>query len=221
MEKKAAMALRPTSAATISKPNGFTLIEVIIVVAILGMIAVMVLPRVSNIFKVSLSSSSREIASASKQAYNAAVMTKRIYRLAIDLGKQQYWIEGGPTQLSLDTVTTRERQERARKFMDSDELKKLEEEETTRWQLAKTITRKKQSLATGVSFEGAENELSQTIQQTGVFYVHFFPQGIVEKAVIQLKDNANHFSTLYVEALVGRSRVYPQKMSLKEVTNPK
>lgn len=201
----------------VSSSQGFTLLELIVVIAILGFIAVIALPKASNILRMSLSSTTREISSAIKQTYNAAMMTKRAYRLVFDIDHREYWVEMGPATWVLETKESLERAERKKKWMSSDALKKSNAEAASAWQPATQVIRKKVSLPQGVEFEDIYTEQSPEAFTSGLAYCHFFPQGTIEKTLIHLKDNSSHFATLFVEPLVGRTRVFQRRIEIKEI----
>src|SRR5690242_14121053 len=92
--------------------SGFTLIELMVVVALIALISVMALASISSYFQVSLNSSTREIASTVREAYNATLITGELHRVAYDLKNGQYWVEKGPNNAVLDTKESRERAER-------------------------------------------------------------------------------------------------------------
>src|SRR4051812_8607336 len=69
---------------------GFTLIEMMVVVAIMAMMGALVLPSVSSFFQVSLGSTARELASTVKETYNATVITGQVHRLVYDFKENSY-----------------------------------------------------------------------------------------------------------------------------------
>lgn len=73
--------------------NGFTLIEIIVVVFILGSLLLIATPRLLEKTDVNLKSASRTLTGTIKYLYNEAVFKKSIYRLAFDLDKDEYWPE--------------------------------------------------------------------------------------------------------------------------------
>ena len=205
----------PTSRPTTFNDAGFTLIEIIVVVALIALITVIALPNISAVFKVSLKSSAREVANLTKEAYNAAVITGRVHRVVYDLGEQQYWVESGPAGLMLDTVESKEAEERRKKFKQEDE------KHTSPFGIDKTISRKKRTLPRGVEFEDVETEQSKEPIAEGLAYTHFFPHGISEQTLIHLKDTSNHRITLHVAPILGRTRFIDGHVTLKQALEEK
>ena len=94
------------------KNNGFTLIEILVVMVLLGSILFIAVPKFQNLADVNLKSTSRSISGTIKYLYNEAVFKKNIYKLAFDLDNQEYWVEymeDGQFVESLDPVLRRKR----------------------------------------------------------------------------------------------------------------
>lgn len=193
------------------KNSGFTLVELLIVVALIALIGTMAVPGISNTFKISLQTATREIASTIKETYNASMMTKRVYRIVYDLKEQAYWVEFGPASLALDTEESLKHEERMNRF------KKEKKEEGPSFQMATNITRSKKSLPRGVTFKDIKTEQAKELATEGTVYTHFFPHGMIEQTVVHLQDNSQHQSTLWVQPLVGRTRVIDRYVPYEEV----
>ena len=215
MDRKAAMALTKTSAPTI-RADGFSLIEMLVTVGLISLITLFALPSITSFFRVSIGSASRELAGTIKEAYNSAVVTGRVHRLAIDIGKGQYWVESGPPSLLLDNEESLEREKRRKKF--STEISK-EEAPASPFKIEKSVTRKKVSLPMGVSFEDVLTQKSKNPASEGVVHAHFFPHGLTERTVIHLQDTSNHKNTLVISPLVGKTDVYERYTTEAEINS--
>jgi len=227
MASKVARVMRPTSRPTAFKSifsderesvGGFSLIELMVVVALMALIAGMAIPSISNVFKISLGSTTRDLATTVRYAYNAAMMTKKVHRLVYDMKEQRYWVEVGPADLLMETAETKARAARAGKFgskLTEEEEKKKKESEPS-FTLATYVTRKKKDLPRGVEFEDVKTEQQKEPFKEGMVYTHFFPHGIIEQTVIHLKDTSNHHSTLIIAPTVGRSKVIERFVPAEE-----
>lgn len=191
--------------------HGFTLIELLIVIAIIGSMGLLVVPKMSSVFKVSINNASREIASVARESFNSSILTGQVYRLVFDLKENQYWVEFGPSTTLLDTQDTKEREERRKKFADPNEKAPPSE-----FALAQAVTRKKQTLPRGVKFEDVVTELTKDPLTEGVAYSHFFPHGISERTLIHLRDSSDHQVTLILSPLMGRTKVISRYVKLEE-----
>ncbi len=75
------------------KNEGFTLIEILVVMVLIGSIIFIAVPRFKNLADVNLKSTSRTLSGTIKYLYNESVFKKNIYKLAFDLDNQEYWVE--------------------------------------------------------------------------------------------------------------------------------
>jgi Tfp pilus assembly protein FimT len=182
----------------------------LVVIGLIALVTMFIIPGVSNFFKVSLDSATRELASVVKDTYNSAVMTGRVHRLAYDLKEHTFWAESGPNALLLDTAESKAQDERRRRYG------KKEEERAPGFSLDKTVTRKKITLPRGVEFEDVVTGQAKEPITEGMAYTHFFPHGLTEQTVIHLKDTSDHHITLVIPALLGRTRVLERYVRAEE-----
>jgi hypothetical protein len=177
----------------------------------------MVIPSVSSYFQVSLNSATRDIASIVKESYNSTVLTGRVYRVAYDFKKAQYWSESGPPNVLLDTEASKKKAEDRARHSKPDE----NPGDTSSFTMDKTITRKKIDLPRGVTYEDVLTEQSKDPIKDGMAYTHFFPQGMTEQTIIHLVDGSNHHVSLVISPLVGKSDVYDRYVTSEEVFGKK
>lgn len=190
---------------------GFTLVEILIVVALIGLIMTFAMPSVTSYFRLSLDTSAREMASIIKETYNSTVITGYVHRIAYDLDKNTYWVEKGPDTVLLDTQETKRQEERRKKFGSSEK-----KDSPPTFQQEKSITRNKISLPRGVKFKDILTEQFQEPIDAGIAYTHFFPHGITEQTIIHLNDSEEHKISLVISSLIGRTKVIPNHVSKLE-----
>ncbi|MES2614218.1 MAG: type II secretion system protein [Bdellovibrionota bacterium] len=78
------------------KQRGFTLLEIILVLALIGGIASVILPNLNVTIDSQMSTSIRNFSSAIRSAYDNAVFSGRVQRMVIDIRKGAFWVEQAP-----------------------------------------------------------------------------------------------------------------------------
>jgi prepilin-type N-terminal cleavage/methylation domain-containing protein len=198
------------------KNEGFSLIELMIVVAILGLVGLIAVPSISNTFRFSVQSSAREIATLIKDASNSAQITGRVHRMAYDLKNQQYWVEstGEMTLLKSEESVALDKEGSGRfsRKSESDE-----DQSNGGFRQESLLTKKKRSLPVGVHFKDVYTEQSEEPIIEGIAYTHIFPQGLTEKTLIHIEDTGKNQISLVVSNLLGRCSVEGRYIEPKEV----
>lgn len=194
---------------------GFSLIELLIVIAILGLVGLITIPSISNTFRFSVQSTGREIATLIKDATNSAQITGKVHRIAYDLKSQQYWVESSAesTLLKSDESIKREK-EKSRGFFSNDDDE--EKKKNGGFRQENLLTKKKRTLAVGVRFKDVVTEQSDVPITEGMAYTHIFPQGMSEKSLVHLIDTSNNEISLEVSNLLGRCSVQGRYVDVKE-----
>ena len=187
-----------------TKSSGFTLLELMIVVAILGLVGLVIIPNIGSTFRFSVQSSAREIATLIKDTSNSAQITGKVHRLVYDLKEQKYWVE------STSEMT----------LLKSEESMAVEKEEAKKnggFHQESSLTKNKKTLPIGVKFKDIYTEQSEEPITEGLAYTHIFPQGLSEKSLIHLTDNSKNDVSLIVTNLLGRCTIEGRYMEYKEV----
>lgn len=73
--------------------SGFTLIELMVVVFLLGAFFSVAMPRVFKTDDMSLRSASRGLVTTIRYLYSKSIFEKRIYKLSFDIDAGEYWAE--------------------------------------------------------------------------------------------------------------------------------
>ncbi len=198
-----------------SRPRGFTLIELMIVVAVVAVAAAAIVPAVSSLTGANARAAAGEISGAMRWLFDTAALRHTTCRLALDLDKAAWWPEcippkgrsaaGGPAPYSPE-----EDEALAERFPD-------ERDAETRRLLAKShfgefadrqVKRRELPGSAGIA-EVWTQHLSEPASK-GMAYVYFYPQGQSEAARVTVADAGNLYS-IVLQPLTGRARVVPGK----------
>jgi type II secretory pathway pseudopilin PulG len=156
---------------------GFTLIELIVIIMILGMTALLVIPRIRAFHAGETKRTSRHLASLIQQLTQDSASTKERYRLYFNLDTDEYW-----------TVLVEE------KVRESDGAVFLDEKQIG----------KRSHLPAGISFEDVITAQNGKVTQGDVFS-EFYPVGI-ESMIIHLAEGESKW-TLIANPLTGRVKI--------------
>lgn len=221
MAKRAAPATGPILATRInpsdqSSIGGFTLIELMVVVAIIAATVTMVIPRIGNRNN-QIKATLRELTVLSRQLHMKAKLSGATYRLVIDLkdgaqGKstQMFWVErsNGETLVRADAE---KREEEAEK-----ERKNGGKPPPSDFSVDPSVIKPKE-LPYGLNFEKVElSRLDEPISR-GRAYIHYLPQGLVEESAIHLKSSRGQNWTMSIHPLTGKAELIMDSMSLKDI----
>ena len=197
-------------------PKAFTLLEVMIVLAILAAFVTLALPRLGN-RNYEVKSNLRRLSVLSKELRSLAKIRNSVYRLVIRMDNEdpservnEYWVE---VNTQKDWVPPEEIEEQP---FEEEEEEDSEEGPPKEFQIADRITSKPQSLTSGLIFDGVDLGEDNVIDY-GVAYIHYLPQGFVQEAVIHLKFGEDSFWSLAIHPLTGRADIVARKISLEEI----
>lgn len=196
-----------------SLQSGFSLLELLVVLAILGLIFAVAIPSMSRFFGVSIQTTTREVATTIRNAFNGAVVTGKVYRLVYDIDKSKYWVEEGPAGVLVDTEEAKKNRER---FGRKKKEKSPDQAKSEGFQMAKAVTRKPIGLPLGISFDDVITPASSVPVSKGRAYTHFFPHGLAEQTLVHLKDTSGHRISLVIQATSGQTEISNRYLSLEE-----
>jgi len=181
-----------------NNPKGFTLIELLVTLAVVGMIMGLVVGQVGKLLSRDMKGAASRLGSTIRYLYNKAGTEGLTLRLVFDIEEGSYWVEGTSEHFTL----TKEEEAFSKKEGEEGEKKgaTFSPEESY---LLKPVQLPKGVFIKDVYAEHQIDRLSE-----GKAYIYFFPQGYVERSVINLRDNADevHFS-LQVNPISGSVKI--------------
>ncbi len=160
------------------KKSGFTLVELMIVIVVLGVLLGLVIPRLGELSDANLKRSARHLTGMIRYLRDESQAKKAVYRLRFDVQNGHYWAE----QLMDVTLPTGEHAVEFRRF-GSD-------------------------IGTEGSLSGetAFRDVHVASHPDDPFIL-FTPDGWVESALLHLKDGQEHDFTLIVKPLMGATEL--------------
>lgn len=159
----------------------------------------------------------RQLAVITRQIRNVARLQGTTSRLAIRMDDEKghsFWVESAPGHVLLFTENQEE------------ELKRLTDlqregiEKKSKFELEPKVLKSPVKLPRGLFFESVEYAARQKAITEGTSYIHFFPSGLSEDAVIHVTDRKNLNWTIAINPLTGQAQVFERKVSLKELRAP-
>lgn len=167
--------------------RGFTLIEILIVVAIISMVMAMGLPALQRVTYQRVASTTRKFVGLTRTVRNDAVLLNKVHRLVINLDKNQWWVES-QKQFELLASVDPDAPKPKQKIGDKDK------EPPSNFTIADKYSKTPTDLPGGVAFGGVLKE-GEPFYQKGVAYIHFFPNGYNDQAILYVrKDGAEQDS---------------------------
>lgn len=176
---------------------GFTLIELMITLVIVGLIMGLVIGQVGKTLSWDFKATARRLASTIRYLYNKSATEGVTLRLVFDLDDPGYWVEGTSRNFAL----TKEEEEA---FKDKEEMEK----KAPAFSPQESSLTKPFKLPRGVYFKDIYAEHQVAPVDSGKAYIYFFPQGYVERSVINLRDNDDevHFG-LKINPISGTAKI--------------
>ena len=199
--------------------RGFTLIEVILVVAIIAVVVTGATFGLGAISRTRLRSSAFRVMSAARFAYSRSLTQGTTTRLRFDLEKNTMAIEETYTPVTLAT---------------NEQLESDEGQAVDPWDLARTRLQEPLNPVTPTSpFQPISNKSGKVLDRysakpvgdgisvhalitphesdtrtDGEGSVYFFPGGVTEHAVIQLSDSSDTVYSIEIHPLTGNARIH-------------
>jgi len=168
----------PSLKPPISNLQGFTLLELSLVLFIIGLLVVVTVPRLVDLGGTRLESSARRLASLIRYLNGEAAFSSQLYRLNYDLDKRAYWVSVlAANQNALEFIAD-----------------------------TSPLARPAQ-LPSGIIFVDVHVPGVGRVS-TGQVYTHFYPQGYTDPTVIHLRDQHSRVVTITIPPLPAQVGIY-------------
>jgi len=193
--------------------KGFTLLEMMVVIGIIALLTSVVVIRSGNSVGNNMKKDVNRLAARMRYLYNKAAMERLYIRIAFDLDAKSYRVEATADPFLVERETGKIKDNTAKKEKKETPPPTNEAQAQTQAQAggadksgAKTAgvealkapvatftplessLVKPTNLSKGISFKDIQVEHRKTPVDAGEEYIYFFPNGYVEQAVINFKD---------------------------------
>jgi len=182
--------------------TGFTLIEILIVLAIIAMVIAMGLPAIQRVTNQKVNSTARKFVGLVRTIRNDAILLNNVHRLAIDFEKKAWWVEAQREFKLLEQMPDAAPPKKKKSG-------KPEQEPPPNFLLVDKYSAKPVPLPEGVNIEGVLKE-KEGLKKEGTVYINFFPSGLNDYAILYLMREgaqAINFSVV-IRPTLGRVEIY-------------
>ena len=203
----------------LNSQKGFSLIEIMVVVVLIAIIVGMASQKSGAGKSRQIRKEVRNFASLVREIRTKARMRNQTYRLVLNLPaseseNQTYWVESTTQKffVSYDEEIIKLRKEKA----EENEKKKLKDPSgfEVDAQLSKGGPK---SLLKGLFFSSVELASQNKEFTSGRIYIHYFPEGRVEEAVIHITNKESLNWSIAIHPLTGRVDLIAKNRKLKDL----
>lgn len=190
--------------------NGFTLIEILVVIAIISIVMSIGLPAIERVTFQRVNSTTRKFVGIVRTIRNDSGLLNSIYRLAIDLDNQSWWVESQKAFALLGDEGFPKKGKKAGGNVSS-----------VNFVLAQKYSKKQVPMPGGVVFEGVLKEREGLIKQ-GVAYIHFFPNGFNDHSILYINKESSSSTpySLILRPIAGKVEVVRERVQRFDVAVP-
>lgn len=198
--------------------EGFTLIELMIVIAVVGILSAAAVPSIRAVTGASARGAAGELAGAARYLFDTAALRHQTCRLALDLDHASWWPECAPGRAAVPRAGDRapppeDPAALDDRFPDERDAEKRKLLARSKFGEFKDRLSKKRSLPGSAGFADVWSAHQRDPVSKGMAYVYFYPSGRAEPSRIAIADGDNVYSVV-TEAFTGRARVVTGKPEL-------
>ena len=194
--------------------RGMTLMEVVVVIAVIGFIAVAMTAAVGGIFGARLDAGANKLSGMARYAYSRALLTGKVHRLVVDIEAGTYRLEEVEDKKACAVLNFGDDEEKEETVDKDDPVALMAALTGTAIKDNRVRTEK---LDAGVQFTGVFTRHNSNIVEEGSESIHFFPDGTAEKAFVWLTDE-NEIFTVEITSLQGTGVVHDEELDAVELT---
>ncbi|MFH1728398.1 MAG: type II secretion system protein [Pseudomonadota bacterium] len=196
--------------------KGFTLIEIMLVMVIMGLMAGFVLPRMGIFSDTNVKRSCSKIAGMIRLAYDRATIKNQKYRLVFNIEQNQI-IPEVLVEEDISDDSNSEKTDSANKDIFDDNADAASKISFNgKFEPEDSILLKKYSLPNGARISGIRTMHSETEIKEGSDFILFLPNGFAEKAFIYLGGPGESIYTLEINPITGNTTIHDEYVEYRE-----
>lgn len=188
--------------------RGLTVLELIVVIGVLVLILGVGIGGLDRLSSVQLRTQTNRLSAAIRHTYTRAVAHGLYMRLVLDLDADAYWVEASETAQFLSVEKRKEGEATAEEQAAEKEAEKRERDGAPppppRERYTEDGVIPRVNMERGIGISGVITLGQEDVFTSGKAYVHFFPNGFVEPAMIYTTDGKDSFYTLSIHPMTGR-----------------
>jgi general secretion pathway protein H len=196
---KVEKATTKTSRATSKREQGFSLIEILIVVGLIALATTIFIPSLTGAFRTSTDAFARQTALVLGQARDRAMLTDKLIRLRIDLDKQVMSLDEASSSYLVPKAPDGPLSER--------EKEELEKKEAAVYQPVKEIMAEPRALPKELRIVQVSTPRLKKPVTEGLVDIYFFNNGHTDGATIYLKSSEDVYNAIVLHPITGLSRL--------------
>lgn len=191
--------------------QGFSLIEIIIAIAIIAFVVAIGVPKLRKNLGSEVKALTRKMITLNKELHHTARMKQKTYRLVFEFGDPQV-----QDRIYVESASSRAL------AADPEELKRQssfreEERIPDPFNPDVEVLKKPIEIPPGAIIESVEIADTNEIIKKGKAYVHFFPQGLTQKAIITISNGDKLIWSLIITPLTGQTLIKTEKVTLRDL----
>ena len=163
--------------------RGFTLIEILIAIAIIALISALAVPGFNYAFRTNTEGFARQLAGAFRESRDRSLLRHNLVRVNFDLAKQEYWVEEAPASYLLPSDAEAKKAEE-----DAGRWRKDDEKAEEVFRLVKEITPKKKAVPYGVKIVKILSPRYKEPIAEGEAQIYYLPSGLSDAAILHIED---------------------------------
>lgn len=190
--------------------DGMTLIELLVAMAVVGIMLAVVVGGVRDFMDAEMKSEANKLASTIRYLYNKAVTDRLYLRIVYDFESQTYHVESTAETFAVapENLYAPAKKDQERSDAEAKEDAALRSTGAS-FGAVDDFLLKPVNLGTNIYFKDIETTYLPTKIQGGKAYTYFFPNGFATPTMIHLTDEDDEIQySLEVLAFSGRVRIY-------------